>query len=80
MEINLSDKNILSLCLRITITALSLTLVLFLHLEKLIANLKGTIVIAADHGESFGKMGVYGHPPLMLMKDLYLIPWLVIEK
>ena len=50
------------------------------HVEKLIANLRGTIVITADHGESFGTMGVYGHPPLMLMKDLYHIPWLVIEK
>ena len=50
------------------------------HVEKLIANLRGTIVITADHGESFGTMCVYGHPPLMLMKDLYRIPWLVIEK
>lgn len=35
-----------------------------------------TVVLTADHGESFGEYGVYGHAPNIPTPQLKLVPWL----
>lgn len=51
------------------------------HVEDLISDLTGRTVVTSDHGNGFGKYGVYGHPThrSLYLKDLVKVPWLVIE-
>jgi len=44
--------------------------------ETLVGTINGKIVITSDHGNIFGKWGVYGHPPKTYLTDLVEIPWL----
>lgn len=37
------------------------------------------IAITADHGESFGEYGVYGHAPNIPTPQLKTVPWLVVD-
>jgi len=48
--------------------------------KRLVAALDGTIVVTADHGEAFGEKGIYGHPPGVYIKELAVVPWLIIQK
>lgn len=49
------------------------------HVERLIAKLDGKSVITADHGNLFGRFGVYGHPHQVFLSDLVKVPWLEVE-
>lgn len=45
-------------------------------LELLLENLAAeNVVISADHGNSFGKWGTYGHPPGIPTTELRKVPW-----
>lgn len=37
-----------------------------------------TVAVTADHGESFGEYGVYGHAPNIPTPQLKLVPWLTL--
>jgi len=50
--------------------------IVFPYIEELISNIDGKIVITSDHGNSYGKMGVYGHPPGTFLNCLVEVPWL----
>ena len=49
------------------------------HVEELLSELSGKSVVTADHGNSFGKFGVYGHPRKRFLSDLVDVPWLVVD-
>lgn len=49
------------------------------EVERLLENILGKSVITSDHGNSFGRYGVYGHPGGVFMKDLVRVPWLTID-
>ncbi|MCO8244770.1 MULTISPECIES: hypothetical protein [unclassified Haladaptatus] len=46
------------------------------HLERLREMIDGKIVMTSDHGNSLGRMGVYGHPQGYYLSDLVEVPWL----
>jgi hypothetical protein len=46
------------------------------HVERLISSVGGKSVVTADHGNSFGRFGVYGHPHETFISDLVEVPWL----
>ena len=50
------------------------------HVEKLVNNLKGKIVITSDHGEGFGEMGLFCHPKMIHIPPLVDVPYLEINK
>lgn len=50
------------------------------HVQGLVAQLDGKIVITADHGEAFGEKFIVDHPPGVYIKELTDVPWLVIDK
>ncbi|OAQ54129.1 hypothetical protein HTG_00950 [Natrinema mahii] len=37
------------------------------------------IAITSDHGNSFGRLGIYGHPAYVPLKELKQVPWVVTE-
>ena len=45
------------------------------HARRLVPELDGKTVITADHGEMFGRWGVYEHPPEMFVPGLVKVPW-----
>ena len=46
--------------------------------ERLLKNTDAeTVAITADHGELFGKLGIYGHPEGLLYPHLRRVPWAV---
>lgn len=45
----------------------------------LVKNLNGRIIITADHGESFGEEGIWGHPRNSKNPSLINVPWLEIK-
>jgi len=47
------------------------------HVSELLPSLTGKICITSDHGNTFGRYGVfYGHPEKTLIPELIEIPWL----
>ena len=48
------------------------------HVSQLIEELNGITIITADHGESFGEQGIWGHPPKTHIPVLIEVPWLKI--
>jgi hypothetical protein len=44
--------------------------------EKLVSTLTGKSVVTSDHGNEFGRFGVYGHPPKTYLSNLVSVPWL----
>ena len=55
---------------------LNLKLVLS-YVEKLLPAFDGRVCITSDHGNSFGRYGVfYGHPPKAFLPELIEVPWL----
>ncbi|MFO7957704.1 MAG: hypothetical protein R6X33_11470 [Candidatus Brocadiia bacterium] len=50
------------------------------HAEDLASDLKGTVVITADHGEILGEGERFGHDPTYHDMELRLVPWMVIER
>jgi len=53
--------------------------VVFPHVEELLNRLDGKSVVTSDHGNAFGRFGVYGHPPNRFLEELVAVPWLSIE-
>ena len=51
----------------------------FPHVRKLLEELPGKTIVTSDHGNAFGRYGVYGHPRKRYMKDLITVPWLTID-
>jgi hypothetical protein len=49
------------------------------HIEKLVDELYGKTVITSDHGNAFGRFGVYGHPGGVYINELVKVPWLEIQ-
>lgn len=49
------------------------------HVKKLTTGWVGKAVITADHGESFGEEGVYGHPQGSSVRALREVPWLELD-
>jgi len=50
------------------------------EVNPLIKQLKGRIVITADHGECFGEWLLFSHPGKTYVKELVEIPWFTIKK
>lgn len=50
------------------------------YVKKLFPHLEGKVVVTSDHGEAFGELGMYSHPPRMYIKPLLEIPWLVVDQ
>ncbi|SHK03330.1 alkaline phosphatase family protein [Haladaptatus paucihalophilus] len=49
-------------------------------LELLLTNLDAErVIVSADHGNSFGKFGIYGHPGGVPLQCLRTVPWVVTE-
>jgi len=46
------------------------------HIKDIATDIDGKTVITSDHGNSFGRFGVYGHPPGLYLADLVAVPWL----
>lgn len=49
------------------------------HVEDLIKELNGEVVITADHGEAFGEYGIFSHPPAMYIPELLRVPWFRVD-
>lgn len=49
------------------------------HVEQLLSELPGKTVVTSDHGNAFGKYGVYGHPRKHYFRELTEVPWLTVE-
>ena len=46
----------------------------------LVADLDGTVVVTADHGEAFGEEGVWEHHVETHIPPLVEVPWLVLDR
>ena len=46
---------------------------------QLVQDLQGKTVVTSDHGNAFGRWGIYGHPPKKYLQELIEVPWLVME-
>lgn len=46
---------------------------------RLVEAIDGTVAISADHGESFGEFGVYGHPAGVFHPNIRYVPWIVVN-
>lgn len=49
------------------------------YLKETIDAIDGTVLVTADHGNAFGRWGVYGHPFGWPAKNVRKVPWLLIE-
>jgi hypothetical protein len=49
------------------------------HIHELIDSLDGKSVVTSDHGNAFGRFGVFGHPHRTFIEDLVVVPWLEID-
>ena len=47
-------------------------------IEDLVDDLNGKTVVTSDHGNAFGKFGIYGHPGGVFLNELVEVPWLVV--
>jgi hypothetical protein len=52
---------------------------LLVEVERLVDGVSGDVVVTADHGESFGEAGIYGHPPWAYSDVLIGVPWIEVE-
>lgn len=46
------------------------------HVRKLVNKLNGKSVVTSDHGNVFGRLGLYGHPGRRYLRELVEVPWL----
>lgn len=49
------------------------------HVRDLVSDFTGKTVVTSDHGNVFGRFGLYGHPPRKYLRELVEVPWLVVE-
>jgi hypothetical protein len=47
------------------------------HVETMIENFEGKIVVTADHGNAMGEFGLYGHPGREAAPSIRAVPWAV---
>jgi len=48
--------------------------------KKLLPSLIGKTCVTSDHGESFGRFGIfYGHPAKIAIPELIEVPWLEVQ-
>lgn len=47
--------------------------------SRLLNGLTGKSVVTSDHGNSFGTLGVYGHPGGIFLNPLVTVPWLEVQ-
>lgn len=47
------------------------------EVQRLIDRLPGRTVVTSDHGNSFGRYGIYGHPHYKFIKELVEVPWMI---
>jgi hypothetical protein len=45
------------------------------HVETLVRNLGGDVVVTSDHGNAFGEYGIYGHPRHVPIPPIRRVPW-----
>jgi len=50
------------------------------YVAELLDDLGGRSVVTADHGNAFGRLGVYGHPHETYLRELVEVPWFVAER
>jgi len=46
------------------------------EVEAMTGTIDGKVVVTSDHGNVFGRWGIYGHPPGMYLAGLVEVPWL----
>jgi len=46
------------------------------HVGRLTDDLTGKTIVTSDHGNAFGRWGVYGHPTGRYFRELVRVPWL----
>lgn len=49
------------------------------HVETLLNNTSGEVLITSDHGNLLGEWGMYAHPDWVPVKDLKRVPWVKTE-
>ncbi|QLG48917.1 hypothetical protein [Natrinema halophilum] len=49
------------------------------HVEDLLEAVPGRTVVTSDHGNEFGRFGIYGHPDGAHSPGLVRIPWVVLD-
>lgn len=49
------------------------------HVETLLDNTDGDVLITADHGNLLGEMGMYSHPDWVPLPSLKRVPWIKTE-
>jgi len=49
------------------------------HVERIVYEIDGKSVVTSDHGNAFGRWGIYGHPTNVFVPELVEVPWLEIE-
>lgn len=49
------------------------------HVEELLEEVEGKVVITSDHGEHLGENGLAGHFKYKYTEELRIVPWLVVD-
>lgn len=49
------------------------------EIKRTIKNINGKTIVTSDHGNVFGRFGLYGHPGNKYIKELVEVPWLNIN-
>lgn len=49
------------------------------EVDRLINNVEGDVVISADHANSIGELGVYGHPKYSIAPSVKRVPWVKLD-
>lgn len=49
------------------------------EVKKLTQHMSGRTVVTSDHGNEFGKFGIYGHPYGVYTSGLIQVPWLIVD-
>lgn len=47
--------------------------------KELVSDLEGKTVVTSDHGNIFGRWGIYGHPGQKFLSELVTVPWLELD-
>lgn len=50
------------------------------YVKRLAKKIEGKVAVTADHGESFGEYGIYGHCPGLYTRQLLEVPWFELER
>lgn len=53
--------------------------IVMIEVKKLEKILQGKIILTSDHGNFFGKYGIYGHIPNFRAEELVKVPWVILK-